>query len=325
MTSPIYSRITGTGSYLPGSPVSNADLIKRHCLDSSDEWIVERTGIRMRYLAPDNVGASDLALEACRRALDAAGKTPMEVDLIIVATSTPDFVFPSTAAILQRKLGVSNSSPAFDLQAVCTGFAYAISVAEKFVRSGSTKCALVVGTEVFSRILDWKDRGTCVLFGDGSGAVVLEAGNAPGILSTALHADGSYSDILCVPGQVSGGLAIGDPFLRMDGQAVFKFAVKALAEVGEEVLANASMTIDQVDWMIPHQANIRIINSTAKKLGLSPDKAIITVDRHGNTSAASIPLALDEAVRSGKIRRGDKLLLEGVGGGFTWGAVLLEF
>ena len=325
MTGKVYSRITGTGSFLPGAPVSNADLISKHGLESSDEWIVERTGIRMRYLADASVSASDLAMEACRQALQAAGKSAMDVDLIIVATSTPDMIFPSTAAILQRKLGVANSSPAFDLQAVCTGFAYAITVADKFIRSGSTRCALVVGTEIFSRIMDWKDRGTCVLFGDGAGAVVLEAADKPGILATAIHADGNYSDILCVPGQVNSGQATGDPFLRMDGQAVFKFAVKALADVGEEVLKEAGMSIDQVDWMIPHQANVRIINSTAKKLGLAADKAIVTVDRHGNTSAASIPLALDEAVRDGRIKRGNTLLLEGVGGGFTWGATLLTF
>lgn len=325
MSRNLYSRITGTGSFLPGAPVDNDDLIRKHRLESSDDWIIERTGIRTRHLAAENERASDLALEACRRALDAAGKNPADVDLIIVATSTPDFIFPSTAAILQHKLGVKNASPAFDLQAVCTGFAYALSVADKFVTAGSAKCALVVGTEIFSRILDWKDRGTCVLFGDGAGAVVLEASDTPGILATALHADGSYSDILCVPGQVNGGLATGDPFLRMDGQAVFKFAVRVLAEVGEEVLAAAGMTIDHVDWLIPHQANIRIINATAKKLGLPAEKAIATVDRHGNTSAASIPLALDEAVRGGVIKHGDTLLLEGVGGGFTWGAALLKF
>jgi 3-oxoacyl-[acyl-carrier-protein] synthase-3 len=320
-----YSRITGTGSCLPGAPISNAELIEKHQLESSDDWIIERTGIRSRHIADANTSASDLALEACRKALEAAGKSASEVDLIIVATSTPDCIFPSTAAILQRKLGVANSSPAFDLQAVCTGFAYALTVADKFVNSGSTRCALVVGTELFSRILDWSDRGTCVLFGDGAGAVVLEASETPGILSTALHADGSYSDILCVPGQVSGGVAIGDPFLRMDGQAVFKFAVRALTEVGEEVLAKVGMTIDQVDWLIPHQANIRIINATAKKLGLPAEKSIITVDRHGNTSAASIPLALDEAVRDGRVKKDDTVLLEGVGGGFTWGAALLKF
>ena len=321
----VYSRITGTGGYLPGEPIGNAELIRKHQLESSDDWITERTGIRTRHLVAANENASDLALEACRRALAAAGKTPADVDLIIVATSTPDFIFPSTAAILQRKLGVANSSPAFDLQAVCTGFVYAAAVADKFVRSGTTRCALVVGAEVFSRILDWKDRGTCVLFGDGAGAIVLEASDTPGILSTALHADGSYSEILNVPGHVSSGIAIGDPFLRMDGQAVFKFAVRALAEVGEEVLAAAGMTIDQLDWLIPHQANIRIINATAKKLGLPARKSIVTVAHHGNTSAASIPLALDEAVRDGRIKRGETLLLEGVGGGFTWGAALLKY
>ena len=259
------------------------------------------------------------------RALDAAGKKPADVDLIIVATSTPDFIFPSTAAILQHKLGVANSSPAFDLQAVCAGFAFALTVADKFVRSGSSRCALVVGAEVFSRIMDWKDRGTCVLFGDGAGAVVLEASDTPGILSAAVHTDGSYNEILNVPGQVSGGKVIGDPFLRMDGQAVFKFAVRALAEVGEEVLAAAGMTIDQVDWLIPHQANIRIINATAKKLALPAGKAIITVGHHGNTSAASVPLALDEGVRDGRIKHGDTLLLEGIGGGFAWGAALVKY
>lgn len=325
MSGTIYSRISGTGSYLPGKPVGNAALIAQHQLDSSDEWIAERTGIRARHIAPAGVGASDLALDACRHALEAADRKPADVDLIIVATSTPDFIFPSTAAILQHKLGIANSSPAFDLQAVCTGFAYALTVADKFIRSGTSRCALVVGAEVFSRIMDWTDRGTCVLFGDGAGAVVLEASDAPGILATAIHADGSYSDILNVPGHISGGQAFGDPFLRMDGQAVFKFAVRALAEVGEEVLATANMTIDQVDWLIPHQANIRIINATAKKLGLPLDKAIVTVADHGNTSAASIPLALDEAVRDGRIKRGDNILLEGVGGGFTWGATLIKF
>ncbi len=325
MSHNIYSRITGTGGYLPGAPVGNAELIKKHQLESSDEWIAERTGIRTRHIAADDVCSSDLALEACRRALDAAGKKPADVDLIIVATSTPDFIFPSTAAILQHKLGVANSSPAFDLQAVCAGFAFALTVADKFVRSGSSRCALVVGAEVFSRIMDWKDRGTCVLFGDGAGAVVLEASDTPGILSAAVHTDGSYNEILNVPGQVSGGKVIGDPFLRMDGQAVFKFAVRALAEVGEEVLAAAGMTIDQVDWLIPHQANIRIINATAKKLALPAGKAIITVGHHGNTSAASVPLALDEGVRDGRIKHGDTLLLEGIGGGFAWGAALVKY
>lgn len=247
------------------------------------------------------------------------------MDLIIVATSTPDYIFPSTAALLQAKLGIANGAPAFDLQAVCSGFAYALTVADKFIRSGSSKCALVVGAEVFSRILDWKDRGTCVLFGDGAGAVVLEASEQPGILSSAIHADGSHHGILSVPGQVCGGQAIGDPFLRMDGQAVFKFAVRVLSEVAEEVLAAAGLTIDAVDYLIPHQANVRIMQATGKRLGLPAEKCIVTVDRHGNTSAASIPLALDESVRAGKIKAGDTLLLEGVGGGFTWGAALLKF
>jgi 3-oxoacyl-[acyl-carrier-protein] synthase III len=320
-----YSRITGTGSFLPGNPIDNAALIAARGLDSSDDWIVERTGIRTRHLAGEGVACSDLALEACRRALAAAGRGADDVDLIIVATSTPDFVFPSTAAILQDKLGVRNGAPAFDLQAVCSGFAYALAVADKFIRSGSHRCALVVGAEVFSRILDWSDRGTCVLFGDGAGAVVLEASDTPGILATALHADGRHQGILSVPGQVCGGQAIGDPFLRMDGQAVFKFAVRVLAEVAEEVLTAANMTAADLDWLIPHQANVRILQSTAKKLGLPAEKCVVTVARHGNTSAASIPLALDEMVRVGSIRPGQRLLLEGVGGGFTWGAALLVF
>ena len=320
----IYARITGTGSYLPGAPVSNAELVARHGLESSDEWIVERTGIRTRHIAEAGVSSSELALQACRRALEAAGRAAGEVDLIIVATSTPDYVFPSTAAILQNKLGIKNDSPAFDLQAVCAGFAYALPVAEKFSRTGSAKCALVVGAETFSRILDWQDRGTCVLFGDGAGAVVLEASDAPGILATAIHADGSHNGILNVPGQVCGGQVTGDPFLRMDGQAVFKFAVRVLAEVAEEVLHASGITIAQLDWLIPHQANVRIIQSTGKRLGLPAEKCIVTVDRHGNTSAASIPIALDESIRSGRIRPGETLLLEGVGGGFTWGAALLK-
>jgi 3-oxoacyl-[acyl-carrier-protein] synthase III len=320
----IHSRITGTGSYLPGAPVPNSELIAKHGLDSSDEWIIERTGIRARHIAGDGVAASDLAFEACKRALEAAGRPADDVDLIIVATSTPDFVFPSAAALLQAKLGIGNGGAAFDLQAVCSGFAYALAVADKFIRSGSHKCALVVGAEVFSRILDWSDRGTCVLFGDGAGAVVLEASDKPGILATAMHADGSHHGILSVPGQVCGGRAVGDPFLRMDGQAVFKFAVKVLADVAHEVLDAAGMTADQLDWLIPHQANVRILQSTAKRLHVPPEKCVVTVDRHGNTSAASIPLALDEAVRSGKVGAGDTVLLEGVGGGFTWGAALLK-
>lgn len=319
----IYSRITGTGSYLPGDPVDNNALIAAKGLDSSDEWIVERTGIRTRHLAPVGVAASDLALVACQRALEAAGCQPNDIDLIVLATSTPDFVFPSTATILQDKLGITNGAAAFDLQAVCSGFIYALTTADKFIRSGSHKRALVVGTEVFSRILDWKDRGTCVLFGDGAGAIVIEASDTPGIHATALHADGRHRDILSVAGHLSGGQPIGDPFLRMDGQAVFKFAVKVLADVAEEVITAAGMTQAQVDWLVPHQANIRIMQSTARKLHLPTEKVIVTVDRHGNTSAASIPLAFDEAVRSGKVRAGETALLEGVGGGFTWGAALV--
>jgi len=319
----IYSRITGTGSYLPGPPVDNAALIADKGLDSSDEWIVGRTGIRYRHLAPPGTTASDLALTACQHALEAAGRLPNDIDLIVLATSTPDFVFPSTATILQDKLGITNGAAAFDLQAVCSGFIYALAVADKFIRSGSHKRALVVGAETLSRILDWTDRGTCVLFGDGAGAVVLEASDRPGVHATAIHADGRHRGILAVPGYLDGGQPCGDPFVRMDGQAVFKFAVKVLAEVGEEVLLASGRTAADIDWLVPHQANIRIMQATAKKLRLPPEKCVVTVDRHGNTSAASIPLALDEAVRSKKVDAGGTVLLEGVGGGFTWGAALL--
>lgn len=319
----IYSRITGTGSCLPGDAITNADLIATRGIESSDEWIVERTGIKSRHFAAQGVAASDLALVACQRALAAAGCAPNDIDLIVLATSTPDFIFPSTATILQDKLGITNGAPAFDLQAVCGGFIYGLGVADKFIRSGSHRRVLVVGAETFSRILDWTDRGTCVLFGDGAGAVVLEAGDVPGVHATALHADGRHGGILAVPGHLHGGQPVGDPFLRMDGQAVFKFAVKVLAEVAQEVIAAAGMTAEQVDWLVPHQANIRIMQATAKKLRLPSEKCVVTVDRHGNTSAASIPLALDEAVRSGKVGAGDTVLLEGVGGGFTWGAALV--
>lgn len=317
----MYARIIGTGSYLPGSPVSNDDLVARG-VDTSDDWVLTRTGIRTRHLAEPGVTASDLALEASRRALDAAGVQAGELDLIIVATSTPDFIFPSTACLLQAKLG-NHGAMAFDIQAVCSGFAYALGVADKFVKSGSHRKVLVVGAEVFSRILDWKDRATCVLFGDGAGAVVLEASEQPGILATAAHADGSYNGILSVPGALCGGQVTGDPFLRMDGQAVFKFAVRVLAEVAEECCKLAGVEPSALDWLIPHQANIRIIESTAKKMGLPMDKVVVTVDGHGNTSAASIPLALDQAIRDGRIRPGQTVLLEGVGGGFTWGAAAL--
>lgn len=320
----INARIVATGSYLPGEPVSNDDLVARG-VDTSDAWITERTGIRFRHLTPPNQNASDLALNASLAALEAGGLRPADIDLLIVATSTPDYIFPSTAALLQAKLGIANGSPAFDVQAVCSGFIYGLTIAEKFIRSGSHKRALVVGAEVFSRILDWSDRGTCVLFGDGAGAVVLEASDQPGILASALHADGSYHGILSVAGGVASGQVTGDPFLRMDGQAVFKFAVKVLGEVANEVLDAAQLRVGDLDWLIPHQANARILQATAKRLGVSPDKVIMTVDRHGNTSAASIPLALDLAVRDGRVQRGQRVILEGVGGGFTWGAVLLEF
>lgn len=319
----MFARVTGTGSYLPGHPVSNNDLAARG-IDTNDEWIVTRTGIRSRYLAEPGTTSSEMGLLAAQRALEMAGLAGSELDLIIVATSTPDFIFPSTACLIQGKLG-NKGAAAFDVQAVCAGFTYALGIAEKFISSGSHKKALVIGAEVFSRILDWQDRGTCVLFGDGAGAIVLEASEKPGILATALHADGSQSGILNVPGQVCGGQVTGDPFLRMDGQSVFKFAVRVLAEIAEEVCQTAGIPTSDVDWLIPHQANIRIIEATGKRLGVDRDRVIVTVDRHGNTSAASVPLALDEAVRDGRIQRGQRVLLEGVGGGFTWGAALLEF
>ena len=322
----VYSRITGTGSYLPPRRLSNADLVAQLAVqgvESSDDWIVERTGIRARHFADDGVFSSDLALQACRQALEAAGVAASEIDLIIVATSTPDMVFPSTACILQHKLGAAGGA-AFDVQAVCSGFVYALTVADAMIRTGAAHKALVVGAEIFSRILDFKDRTTCVLFGDGAGAVVLEASDTPGLLASDLHADGRHVGILCVPGHVAGGQVLGDPLLKMDGQAVFKLAVGLLESAAHAALAKAGRTEADIDWLVPHQANIRIIQSTARKLKLSMDKVIVTVDQHGNTSAASIPLALDVAVRSGRIRPGDTLMLEGVGGGFTWGAVLLD-
>jgi 3-oxoacyl-[acyl-carrier-protein] synthase-3 len=319
----MFARITGTGGYLPGSPVSNDELAARG-IDTSDAWIVERTGIRFRHLAGEGETASRMAEIASRAALEMAGMTADEPDLIIVATSTPDYIFPSTACMLQGALG-NKGATAFDVQAVCSGFVHALAIADKFICSGSHKKALIVGAEVFSRILDWRERGTCVLFGDGAGAVVLEAADTPGILSSALHADGSQVGILSVPGQIHGGKVWGDPFLRMEGQAVFKNAVRVLASVAEECCQAAGMRSGDVDWLVPHQANIRIIESTRKKMNLAPGKVVITVDRHGNTSAASVPLALNEAVRDGRIRRGQRVLLEGVGGGFTWGAVLFAF
>jgi 3-oxoacyl-[acyl-carrier-protein] synthase-3 len=320
-----YSRITGTGSYLPPRRLSNADLVAQLAaqgVESSDDWIVERTGIRARHFADAGVFSSDLALQACRKALEAAGRSAADVDLIIVATSTPDMVFPSTACILQSKLGAAGGA-AFDVQAVCSGFIYALTVADAMIRTGGARCALVVGAEIFSRILDFQDRTTCVLFGDGAGAVVLEASETPGILATDIHADGRHVDLLCVPGHVNGGLASGRPLLQMDGQAVFKLAVGVLEECARTVLAKAGKTEADIDWLVPHQANIRIMQSTARKLKLPMDKVIVSVDQHGNTSAASIPLALDGAVRSGQIQPGQTVLLEGVGGGFAWGAVLL--
>ncbi|WP_429951934.1 beta-ketoacyl-ACP synthase III [Comamonas sediminis] len=322
----IYSRIIGTGSYLPPRRVTNDELAAEMAtrgLETSDEWIVERTGIKARHFAAPDVVASDLALEASKNALEAANIQATDIDLIIVATSTPDMVFPSTAAILQNKLGIANGCPVFDMQAVCSGFVYALTVADSMIKSGSAKRVLVVGAEVFSRILDFNDRTTCVLFGDGAGAVVLEASDKPGILATELHADGSHVDILCVPGNVSGGQVIGSPLLRMDGQAVFKLAVGVLDKAARAALEKADMQEADIDWLIPHQANLRIMMSTARKLKLAPEKVVVTVDQHGNTSAASIPLALDHAVRSGQVKPGQNVMLEGVGGGFTWGAVLL--
>jgi 3-oxoacyl-[acyl-carrier-protein] synthase-3 len=315
----IYSRIVGTGSCLPDRVVRNDDFSER--LDTSDAWIRERTGIVERRIAEESQGSSDLALVASRRALGAAGLSASDIDLIIVATSTPDFIFPSTACLLQAKLGVAQC-PAFDVQAVCSGFVYALATADSFIRGGSTKRALVVGAEVFSRILDWNDRGTSVLFGDGAGAVVLCAGEAPGIHAAVLRADGSHAGILSVPGNVCGGRIVGSPFLQMAGNQVFKFAVRVLDEVARETVAEAGMRIEDIDWLIPHQANVRILEATARKLGLPHERLVVTVDRHGNTSAASVPLALDEWVRAGKIRRGDRVMMQGVGGGFTWGAVI---
>ncbi len=321
-----YSRITGTGSFLPPRRLSNADLVAELAtkgVETSDEWIVERTGIRARHFAAPEVCSSDLALEASRSALQAAGVDAKDIDLVIVATSTPDMIFPSTACILQHKLG-SAGGAAFDVQAVCSGFVYALTVADAMIQTGAATKALVVGAEVFSRILDFQDRTTCVLFGDGAGAVVLEASDQPGVLASDLHADGKHVGILCVPGNVSGGKVIGDPLLKMDGQAVFKLAVGVLEDSARAVLAKADRSAESVDWLIPHQANIRIMQATAKRLKLPMDKVMVTVDQHGNTSAASIPLALDAGVRAGRIRPGQTLMLEGVGGGFTWGAVLLQ-
>ncbi len=316
-----WARVVGTGSYLPQQILTNDDLAM--CMDTSDEWIRSRTGIRQRHIADPSQASSDLGLEASRTALAAAQLTPQEIDLLIVATATPDYVFPSTACILQAKLGAKGCA-AFDIQAVCSGFVYALSIADKLIRSGQYRCALVVGAEVYSRIVDWSDRGTAVLFGDGAGAVVLKADSRPGILGSVLRADGSHAGILSVPGNISHGKIAGSPYLRMDGQAVFKVAVKVLDEVARETLALCGAKVADIDWLIPHQANTRILEATAKKLGIDASKLVVTVDRHGNTSAASVPLALDVAIRDGRIRSGHKVMLQAVGGGFTWGAVFVE-
>ena len=322
-----YSRIIGSGSYLPPRLLSNDDLaaeLAGRGIETSNQWIVERTGIHQRHLAEKGVRTSALATEAARRALDNAGVSPSEVDLIILATSTPDFVFPSTACLVQANLGISGSA-AFDVQAVCSGFVYAMTTADCFIRAGRARCALVIGAEVFSSILDWNDRSTCVLFGDGAGAVVLRADQEPGILAAQLHADGSQMNILAAAGNVAYGEVTGDPFLRMDGQAVFKQAVTVLDKSARDVVAEAGLTLDQVDWLIPHQANLRILTFLAKKLSLPLAKVIVTVDQHANTSAASIPLAFDAARQDGRIKSGQLVLMQGVGGGFTWGSVLTRF
>ena len=317
----MFSRIVGTGSYLPPRVMTNAEFAARG-LDTSDAWIRERTGIAQRHIAERSQASSDLALHASRNALAAAGIAAEDLDLIIVATSTPDYVFPSTACLVQAKLGVKGSA-AFDVQAVCSGFVYGLATADAFIKSGTHKRALVVGAEVFSRILDWNDRGTCVLFGDGAGAVVLAASDKPGVHASVLRADGSHAEILSVPGNVCGGAVVGSAFLRMDGQAVFKFAVRVLEESARETLSAAKMALEDLAWLIPHQANVRILEATARRLGIARERLVVTVDHHGNTSAASVPLALDEFVRAGKIRAGHRVLLQGVGGGFTWGSSLV--
>ncbi len=319
----MYSRVIGTGSYLPAQQVTNFDLEKR--IDTSNDWIVSRSGIHSRHFAAEHEMTSDLGVQASLRALEMAGLQPNDIDLVIVATTCPDQIFPSTACILQNKLGIKNGGAAFDVQAVCGGFVYALNTADLYIRGGQAKRALVVGAEVMSRILDWNDRTTSVLFGDGAGAVILQASDTPGILGGKLHADGSHHDILKVPGSVSNGVVQGAPFIQMDGKAVFKFAVTVLSEVVEEVLAEHNLQGSDIDWLVPHQANIRIMEATAKKLGLGMDKVVVTVSQHGNTSSASIPLALDAAVRDGRVQPGQHVLLEAVGGGFTWGAVLIRW
>ncbi len=320
-----HSRIIGTGGYLPEKILTNADLEK--LVDTSDEWIRDRTGIEQRHIAAEDEHTVDLAEQASRRAMSAAGVNPADIDLIVVATTTSDQVFPSTACLLQSRLDIHGCA-AFDIQAVCTGFVYALSVADKFVQTGSAKCALVVGAETFSRIIDWTDRNTCVLFGDGAGAVVLKADQSPGILSTHLHADGDYAKLLHVPSGVSNNYPAvqeGRAFVEMQGAEVFKMAVKKLGSIVDETLQANGLERGDIDWLVPHQANVRIITATAKKLRMSMDRVVMTVAKHGNTSAASIPLALDSAVRSGSIKTGDKMLLEGFGGGFTWGSALVQY
>jgi len=323
----LYSRITGTGSGLPQRIVSNEELARELAtrgVETSDEWIVARTGIRQRYIAEPGVTTAELGVRAAQAALQSAGVDAGSIDLIVVATSTPDQIFPSTACLIQARIGALGCA-AFDVQAVCSGFVYGIATADALIRTGAHKRALVVGAEVFSRILDWTDRTTCVLFGDGAGAVVLEASSEPGVLAVQLKADGSHAGVLCTAGRVANGMVEGDPFLRMDGQAVFKLAVNVLGNSATETLAQAKLDPSDLDWLIPHQANVRILNATARRLGVPEDRLVVTVDRHANTSAASVPLALDEVVRGGRIKRGDNLLLQGVGGGFTWGSVLVRW
>ncbi|MBC3878844.1 ketoacyl-ACP synthase III [Undibacterium sp. FT79W] len=325
----MFSKIIGTGSYLPAKKVSNqelADQLAKKGIETSDEWIVSRSGISSRHYADEGERSSDMGVEAAKKALEAAKLTPDDIDLIILATSTPDFIggFPSTACVVQNKLGLTNGAPAMDVQAVCSGFMYGMSIADSMIKSGAHKNVLVIGAEVFSRILNFDDRTTCVLFGDGAGAVVMSASNEPGVLATKLHADGGYADILSVPGTVQDGAIAGSGYLQMDGQAVFKLAVSVLEKVANEALAQAGLNAEDIDWLIPHQANLRIMHSTAKKMRLPLEKLVVTVDRHGNTSAASIPLALDQAVRDGRVQPGHKILLEGVGGGFTWGAAIVQ-
>lgn len=318
-----YSRIIGTGSYLPAKVLTNYDLEKM--VDTTHDWIITRSGIAERHVAAEGELTSDLAAQASRKAIEAAGISPDEIDLVIVATTSPDHLFPSTACVLQDKLGIKSGGAAFDIQAVCGGFVFALNTADMYIRGGQAKTALVVGAEVLSRMLDWNDRTTCVLFGDGAGAVVLRASDTPGIVAGKLHSDGRHRDMLKAEGNVRNGAIDGDPFIKMDGQAVFKFAVKVLSDVVEEILEEQKLKGSDINWLVPHQANIRIIEATAKKLGLGMDNVVVTVAQHGNTSAASIPLALDAAVRDGRIKAGQNILIEAVGGGFTWGAVLIKW